>query len=137
MNEGWLGEDYLILFSDLEVASETDRYRLVEWLPDFAIVGLRGWDDFIVRATDGVTYTIPTVPLDKRYLTPFDIPTNTSLKRDDRYNGQIKWHVTPLVFGGDAMAEDNTIWIGSEQHAAAVAWWNALYIELNGSEGRS
>jgi len=133
LNEGWLGDEYLILFEDHEVPAVTKLYRLDEWLPEFAIVGLRGWDDFIVRDTHGGTHTVPAVPLDRELLAPFDIPEHATLEPDDRYKGKIKWYVTPLVFGGDASTEDNVVWLDQEKHAALVAWWNAKYIELAGS----
>ena len=135
MNEGWLGDDYLILFDEDEVHSVTNRYRLGEWFPEFTILGLWGWDDFIVRDVHGRTYTVPTVPLDQELLAPFVVPDSASLERDHRYDGRIKWYVQPLVFGGRADAKDNVVWLDQEQHAAAVVWWNTKYTELKKSGG--
>jgi hypothetical protein len=130
LNEGWLGDEYLILFGDDEVPSVTKRYRLGEWLPEFTVVGFRGWDDFIVRDAHGRTHTIPTVPLDQELLAPFSVPHCASLEPDDRYVGKMKWYIHPLVFGGDAEATENIAWLDHEQHAELVAWWNAKYKEL-------
>ena len=63
MREGWHGEDYLVLFDESELAAASDRYEMVRLLPGFVILGLRSWDDFIVRDTNGETYSVPTLPV--------------------------------------------------------------------------
>ena len=137
MKEGRLGDEYLILFAEGETASATERYQLEAWLPGFVLVGIRSWDDLIVRDVGGRTYTIPSVPLDQKHLAPFSLPQSPSLDADDRYTGKIKWYVSPLVFGGDPRAKDNINWVNHDQHAALVAWWNAKYVELKTRTGGS
>jgi hypothetical protein len=127
VQEGWHGDDYLILFNEPEMAQASERYGIAEVFPGHVIVGLRGWDDFIVRDERGNTFSVPTVPLDARYLSPFSLPKEPQLKTDSRFSGKIKWYVKPLVFGGDLHAGENVIWISQEQHAQIVRWWNALY----------
>jgi hypothetical protein len=127
MVEGWFGSDYLILFADNEVAAAMARYRLVEALPGYVIVGLRGWDDFIMKDVSGKTYTVPTVPLDPQYLKEFELAKDLPLKGDGRYAGKIKWYLKPLVFGGDPHATDNLTWVSHEEHGQFVVWWNATY----------
>lgn len=94
---------------------------------------MRGWDDFILQDAAGRSYAIPTVPLDPRYLYPYDIPPNVELRRDERFEGKIKWYVKPIVLGGDPRAQDNIIFVSHEQHAQLVGWWNDLYRSLKGT----
>ena len=70
MREGWHGEDYLILFEDSEVGDLTRRYEIAKYVDGHQIIGLKGWDDFILRDGNDQLFTIPTVPLDPRYLAP-------------------------------------------------------------------
>lgn len=135
MDEGWLGDDYLIIFEKSEALAATERYQLKDIFPGYTVVGLRGWDDLIVSDPCGVTYTVPTVPISTEYLSPFPIPGNPHLKPDDRLAGKIKWHIKPLIFGGDANAKENLAWVDREQHATLVAWWNKKYIEFKKRTG--
>ena len=61
MNEGWLGEEYIVLFE--EKAPELERaYGLADFLPGYKLLGLRGGEDFIVEDNNGSLFTFPTVP---------------------------------------------------------------------------
>ena len=133
MQEGWHGDDYLILFNEPEMAQASERYGIAEVFPGHVIVGLRGWDDFIVRDERGHTFSVPTVPLDADHLSPFSLPKEFQLNADPRFSGKIRWYVKPLVFGGDPHPGENVIWIGQEQHAQLVRWWNAQYRSLKKS----
>jgi hypothetical protein len=138
LNEGWLNDDYLILFPETEVASISEKYSVSRFLPGFQILGLLGWDDFIVRDSKGATFTLPTVPLDLQYLSPFVLPKKESaLVSDERFTGKIKWYVKPLVFGGNPDVGDNLVWISHEQHAQLVQWWNTKYFSPKHSSGNS
>jgi hypothetical protein len=133
MNEGWLGDDYLILFDEAEVSSASDRYAISEFLPGYQVLGLRGWDDFILRDSAGRTYCVSTVPMDPKQLSPFPFPDpGTSLGADPRFSGRIKWYVTPIVFGGDPSGEKNRTWVSHEQHGQLVRWWNDKHRSLKG-----
>ncbi len=126
MNEGWHDEDYLILFAPSEIESTTERYGLPKFLPGYEVVGLRGWDDLIVRDSAGQTYTVPSVPLDTRYMSPYSIPAG-DLAPEELLAGKIKWYVQPIAFGGDPELESNLIWVTHEQHGQLVIWWNTRY----------
>ena len=127
MQEGWLNDDYLILFSDAEIEDISQRYGVAQSLPGFAVIGLRGWDDLIVRDSCGDIYTIPAVPLDRRYLQAYSLPEPMALDTDGRFQGKIKWYITPLIFGGDANDPKNLTWVSHEQHTELVVWWNIKY----------
>ena len=127
MQQGWNNDDYLILFTPTEIAHAMAAYALDRYLPGHTVIGLRGWDDFIVTDASGVTLTVPTVPLDLRYAAAFALPGQVSLESDSRFDGKIKWYVKPLAFGGDAADEANLAWITHEKHAELVRWWNEQY----------
>lgn len=100
-------------------------------LPGFDVVGLRTWDDFIVRDSAGNIFSVPTVPANPQHLSPFAIPKDAqTLRSDERFQGKIKWYVKPIVFGGDPSLGDNVVWVTHETHAQAVRWWNEQYRAL-------
>jgi hypothetical protein len=128
MTEGWRDEEYVVLFDKEEVAAASERYQIEQWLPGYQVMGLRGWDDFIVRDGHGGSFTVPTVPVDSQYLAPFGVPApGVRLKADARYTGKIKWYIKPLVFGGDPQLAENVTWVDYEQHGQLVRWWNDQY----------
>lgn len=135
MKEGWIGDDYLILFDESEVATVTNRYAFSQLLPGYHVLGLRGWDDFIVRDSQGRTFSIPIVPVRPQYLTPYVIPEGLeSLAPDARFAGRIKWYVKPIVFGGDSSIGENMTWVSLEEHAQLVCRWNNLYRSVKNKE---
>jgi hypothetical protein len=137
MREGWHGDDYLILFDESEVVAASERYEFLRLLPGFKVLGLLGWDDFIVRNDSGQTYSIPTLPVDTRYLSPLSLPDGASgLNPDPRFSGKIKWYVKPIVFGGDAGVGENLVWVGHEEHAQLVKFWNDKYCTLKSPPSR-
>jgi|HubBroStandDraft_2_1064218.scaffolds.fasta_scaffold16195_3 hypothetical protein len=131
MREGWHGEDYVVLFDESELTAASERYELSRLLPGFTVLGLRGWDDFIVRNTSGETYSVPTLPLDTQHLSPFSVPgRETVLQPDGRFAGKIKWYLKPIVFGGDASVGENLVWVSHDEHAQLVKWWNDKFRSL-------
>jgi hypothetical protein len=135
--EGWHGDDYLIVFDESEASDLTARYELGRWLAGYSIIGLKGWDDFIVKGVDGLLVTVPTVPIVSEYLAPlsFSIKTN-QINPDERLAGKVKWYTKPMVFGGDPTAKENMVWVTLEQHVQLVKWWNELYREMNSFHGQ-
>lgn len=131
MQEGWHADDYLILFSEAEVPSASNRYEISKFLPGYQIIGLRSWDDFILRDALGHAYRVPAVPLDPKYVEPFHMPDpRQALESDGRYCGKIKWYIKPIVFGGKGEIGDNLTWVSHEQHGKLVLWWNNLYLSV-------
>jgi hypothetical protein len=133
MNEGWYEGEYLMIFSQAEAVAAQARYNLVAYLPGYSLVGLRGWDDVIVINPVGIMCSLPTVPLEAQEAVPFELPAPLPLEADARFAGKIKWYVKPLVFGGDARDEGNTIWVTHEEHAELVSWWNEQHKGINAS----
>jgi len=127
MVEGWHGEDYIVLFADEEASATASACGFNTALPGFSVLGLRGWQDFIVQDEAGATFTIPSVPLDTRYLASFNLPVPYDLEPDPRLTGKVKWLVKPLIFGGSSDAEENVSWVTHQQHGELVRWWNEQY----------
>jgi hypothetical protein len=134
MNEGWFNDEYLALFSEEERTSVSSKYRLPTYLPGYTLIGLRGWDDFIVMDTTGAIFSLPTIPLDPAKVAPFVLPEGVVLEQDARFTGKIKWYLKPVVFGGDAKDKSNLAWVGLEQHADLVVWWNDQYKTLKAQD---
>ena len=101
--------------------------RSGEFLPGFQIVGLRGWDDFILRDKSGRIYSVPRFPIELQYLKTLSLSGfAVVLEPDERFKGKIKWYTKP-VFGGDPNFGENMTWIIHDKHAQLVRWWNSLY----------
>ena len=76
MKEGWFNDDYWLLCEDKKEAERlTTSYGLSDYLPGYFIVGLKGWDDFILVDQESKYFLIPTVPLERKKLSPFSFPT--------------------------------------------------------------
>lgn len=128
MREGWWKGNYFILFDEQEVVAATTRYETSRFLPGYEIVGLRGWDDFLVRNSAGAIYTVPTVPMAARYVEVFTPSVQgQDFESDVRYAGKIKWYVHPIVFGGSPSANENTVWVDHAAHSQLVRFWNDKY----------
>lgn len=112
MNEGWLGEEYIVLFE--EKAPELERaYSFSDFLPGYRLVGLRGGDDFIIEAGSGSLFTVPTVPLVDRFVKSFSFQGSPSkLASDDSLRGKIKWYFIPPAFGRHPTAEAGSALLG-------------------------
>src|SRR4051812_2693608 len=124
MREGWQDDDYLILYIGAEVAAASDRYGITKSLPGYEVVGLRGWDELLVRDSFRRTYSIASVPIDVKPLVPFHLAEDPKLQADERYTGKIKWYVKPLALGGDPHIGPNLTWVDHLRHAQLVVWWN-------------
>jgi hypothetical protein len=133
MIEGWYVNDYLILFDEPESEQLTEGYRVRQYLPELTVVGILGWDDFILRDQAGQLFRAPTVPLLQKYVDELEqIPDASRLTPDVRFSGKIKWYTKPVVFGGDPRSEENMIWVDIQKHQALVQWWNQKYKEVTG-----
>ena len=132
MTEGWHNDDYLALFDQGDEAERmTAMYGLGDYLPGYTVIGLRGWDDFIVRDAGHRLFTIPTVPLDPAYLSAFELQVDQlAIAPDARYQGRVKWYVKPIVFGGNPTEKENMVWISYKEHAKFVRWWNKVYRDV-------
>jgi len=131
MREGWYKEDYWALCEDQKEAEQlTALYEVARYLPGYFIVGLKGWDDFILTDRESHYFTVPTVPIDKANVEPFNFPVELlRLESDDKFTKKIKWYVKPIRFGGDPSAKENMAWLSQDQHVQAVKWWNEFYYD--------
>jgi hypothetical protein len=129
MVQGWNNSNYLFLVENKDESFEfTIKYKFNEFLPEFQFVGILNWDEFLVADSNSKHYVIPTIPLDVKYLTPIpDFDQEFNLIPDQKLFNLIRWHVMPVVFGGDPTSEENIKWIDLDQHVDVVIWWNEQY----------
>ncbi|MEM7018467.1 MAG: hypothetical protein AAF512_14135 [Pseudomonadota bacterium] len=121
----------MILFDDVESQKMTAGYGTWRYLPEFSIVALIGWDDFILRSQSGGLFRVPTLPLSKEYLSEYvSIPQPSNLIPDEKFVDKIKWYIKPIVFGGASEAEENIEWVNLQTHQELVRWWNQKYHAL-------
>lgn len=132
MREGWYNEDYLILFEHHEIEQKEKAYGLDSLLPGYRLVGLVGWDDFLVMERESQRlFRVPTVPISAQKKREWrDSVDSGVLKSDPRFQGKIKWYVKPIIFGGDPGSGANMIWISHETHIQAVKFWNEAYTRI-------
>ncbi len=134
MQEGWYNDNYVIVFDNSELDQVTKAYGTAEFIPEFKVVGVRGWDELVLMDGAGMFFRIPAVPLNPKYLKRLgeDWPP-TGLVSDDTFSGKIKWYVKPIVFGGDASSEENITWVDLHTHQNLVKWWNQKYCDIAGN----
>jgi hypothetical protein len=130
MLEGWSGDEYYTLFDQSDYLFLTEEYGVEALLPGYSVVGLIGWDDFLLLR-DGNYFTCPTVPIVTQYVVRFAMSQLPShLHPDHNLAGRCKWYVTPLIFGGSPTGDSNLIWVDYMQHRELVRWWNEKYKEM-------
>jgi hypothetical protein len=135
MIEGWHGDDYLVLFEE-EASRMTALYGLREFLPGYDVVGLRGWDDFIVADEKQSLFSLPTVPLEPKHLEPFStVIQRAAIMPDVRFKNKVKWYVKPVLFGGDPSSKENMAWVSFDQHAELIRWWAKTYRDTVAKNG--
>ena len=123
--EGWHDDSYLIIFSQSEKQDLAIAYGLNTRLPGYNLVGLEGWDNFIVSNSEGENFIVSTIPALPKDLKHYNLNIESpKLTPDERFAGKIKWYVKSIIFGGDPQIGGNVIWIPIEKHTELVKWWN-------------
>src|SRR5262245_56331398 len=83
MREGWCNEEYWLLCEDREEAELlTTMYGLADHLPSYLIIGLKGWDDFILTNGEDQYFLVRTVPLERGSLAPFSFSVRSRRERE-------------------------------------------------------
>ena len=131
MIEGWAKEEYFSLFDEEESKKLTSKYEIDKMLPGFFLIGIIGWDDFLLFK-EGQLFRCPTVPATLEYVEKLDqMKMPNELQIDEKLKAKIKWYIKPLVFGGSPTEESNIEWVDYNKHIELVKWWNAKYQEIN------
>jgi hypothetical protein len=127
MKEGWINNEYHIIFDETEMEKITEDYGIKECLPGYQILELLGWDDFII--SDGKQkFRIPTIPLTLEYIENYENNYDTEhIETDERLRGKIKWYIKPLIFSGNPNDDSNISWVNISQHQELVKFWNRQY----------
>lgn len=134
MKEGWVGEEFLTILDEREAGVASVSYAIDRWLPGYSVVGLRSWDDLLVRSPSGEVFSVPAVPIALEHLEPYAVPLpEVVLEADPQFAGKVKWYTKPIAFGGSPTDEANITWVAHDQHAELVVWWNGKYQDLRAS----
>ena len=130
MTEGWAEEEYFSLFDNDESKELTSEYEIENMLPGFILIGLVGWDDFLLLK-EGRLFRCPTVPAGLEYVEEFDQANMPAeLQPDPKIKQKIKWYLKPVIFGGNPDDENNIEWVDYSEHKKLVKWWNRKYKEI-------
>jgi len=130
MKSGWLNDNHYNLFDSIEIENLTSKYELEKYIPNYKLIGLIGWDDFIIFKNN-FYYKIPTVPIYEKYLEEIEmIDYLIELENEKENQNKIKWYTKPLIFGGDPCDPKNIKWINIEQHSQLVSYWNKIYFNI-------
>ena len=79
MTEGYFNQDYWILFEEPTEALEMSKlYGIGAFLPGYTLSGLKSWDDFVIRNSEGKLFTVPTVPAISQYVESLQLEINSS-----------------------------------------------------------
>jgi len=91
MVEGWDNDNYFVLFDAPEIDLASAAYGIERWLPGYKVIGLKSWDDLLVKDGGNGVYTVPTVPLAREHLASCpSVPRGDVLSRDARFNNKLK-----------------------------------------------
>jgi hypothetical protein len=136
MKEGWHKDEYLTIFEGSEIEDREKEYGIDQLLPGHRLLGLIGWDDFLVLdQREQKVFRVPTIPARLEERSEWDEQIDPeALEKDERYKGKIKWYVKPIIFGGDPNPGENLIWIDHQQHPELVRYWNQMYTEVSGRQ---
>ena len=129
MIQGWNNSNYLYLIeSQTESLNLANKYKINGILSEYQFYGILNWDEFILKDGSSQYFKIPTVPFVANFLKPIpDFEPNVNLSPDPKLFNLIRWHVKPVVFGGDPVSETNISWVDFDQHIDLVIWWNEQY----------
>ena len=135
MKEGWYNDDYWMMCEDQQESEHlTTLYGIRKYIPDYFIVGLKGWDYFILCDRNSHYFTVPTLPVNHKEIKAFHLPEPMRLESDDKLTKKIKWYVKPIAFGGDPSSDENIAWLTTEEHSDCVKWWNQIYQDTTNSK---
>lgn len=130
MKSGWHQNIHYNIFTEEEALCFYTKYNIDNYIPEYRLIGLIGWDDFIISKNNEF-YKIPTVPIDLKYCEKLPIlDLSIKLTEDSRIKNLIKWYIKPIVFGGNPEAQDNVEFIDIEKHCQYVNFWNKKYFEI-------
>ena len=142
--EGFIGQNYLRLYSTEEVPRLNQAYQVETFAPRLVIFGSNGGGEafgFDARQSQIEIVQIPFIPLDFQQAIPFgpsvfEFLSKLAASKDDtsplpQINmsavGKEVHDILPIVFGGRPNDKANQALVPSEKHAELSVFWNRVY----------
>jgi hypothetical protein len=144
--EGFIGDNYLVLWSVSEIGDYNRAYQVEEYAPGLLQFGSNGGGGayaFDTRKTGFPVVMVPFVGMELKYartIAPtFDAflewlrtDNGGDSRRRNRQNlaGKEIFEVQPVVLGGSPTDPGNKVLLTRRQHIEAVRYWNRIIREL-------
>lgn len=147
---GFVGDNYVILWSAGEVARYHGSYQVNEYAPGLVLFGSNGGGEayaFDRRTEANAVVMVPFVGMSLEYAKPvaptflsfLDRLRGTDASRTDPRRGSRRaltprgkeiFEVHPVILGGSPVDQGNKVVLTREQHIEAVRYWNGIVLDL-------
>lgn len=135
--EGFLGEEYIILWRAEELAQLNKAYEAERYAPAILLFGSSGGGEaygFDTHAEPACVVRLPFIGMERRHLGPvtrdftdlFSRGAALSMREQHRplQREMELVEIKPIIFGGDPVDPENKMWVTREQHIELVRYWN-------------
>lgn len=137
--EGFLGEDYLMLWPVEDLVSLNRGYEVETYAPGLLLFGSNGGGEafaFDRRRTGPPIVMVPFVPLEldkvedaapafQEFLGSFSDDGEED-QMPEEYKGKEIFEIMPVYLGGDPVDPQNKVLLDREQHQEVCRYWNRL-----------
>ncbi len=140
--EGFVGEEYVILWAVEELAEMQQSYQVVSFAPGLLIFGSNGGGEafgFDTRLLSRKVVKVPFVGMSWEYAEPVGdaflaFLANLHSTGSNQYprlsnpdcQGKEVFEITPVILGGSPTDPSNKMILGRREHIQAVAHWNGV-----------
>ena len=142
--EGFIGEQFVRLYSVEQLMTFNPAYGLDEFMPGFVLIGSDGGGEAYMlnaKLTPAPVLQIPFIPMIESYGRPIApsvaawnqalaaIPPDSNVKHmptSPTFQREI-YEVKPIVFGGSPTDPKNKALIPLDKYAELVVWWNRTF----------
>ena len=141
--EGFIGNNYIILWKAEELADFNREYEVESYAPGIFLFGSNGGGEaygFDTRSTAMPIVRTPFIGMECRYATPVakDLPDlfaqardfDMSSHRNTCPRGMEVVEIMPIILGGDPADPLNKTLVTRQQHFELVRYWNKVIVEL-------
>jgi cell wall assembly regulator SMI1 len=146
--EGFIGEEYLILWRAEELFNFNERYEVSKYAPGLILFGSTGGGDGFAFDTRTSPYRVMQVPFvgmtnDEEFYVAgsfgellaqmratMDRSSELSRKSDPRSRGKEIFEIQPVLLGGSPTDLENKVVLTRDQHIELVRYWNNVVNDL-------
>lgn len=144
--EGFIGQNYLRLYSTEEVITFNQAYQVNRFVPGLIIFGSTGYGEayaFDTRHSPATIVKVPFIPFDAELVEPlyadfgaflqalFELKVGDKSAARPEINmeavGKEAHQRHPLAHGGDPTDPANTVMVPTKDHAKICAFWNRVW----------